>query len=593
MRAKGEHVQRSLIRVILAEFEQADEYGKHLLVLLINKMAASGTFSSVAISGITRFRRAVKKVQQRDRVQRNMRAAREEAERKAAELAAGPPLGVSVKPNAVLGVTIMQGVFAPDANGRWGEVLVDPDYADDTKLRYMDDGTESEYMKQHTLGKAVRSTDDLIVNWPAEPEPVPEPSPEYIDMMHREAAKGKTLHTVLEWLTGAHYDFAQAVKALDELCTKSTHMRDEIAGSVATAHIVQYSARHLADAVQACKIKDDPEQHNIWDASPHNLSDEQKVERAEHAVFKTIWAAMRHRRKLFGHELTDIHSIFDAVDVDKSGKLSYEEFQVAMRRLDLGLSDEQLKDVFDITDQNNEGTIDYAEFAEELHLRHATPRQTYAHRMACILRLLTTQSMGRLVQSAGIAAVDSLAQDATTCHMLVQLEAMGILVDLQDAGDITPYWSDPERGNIASHARIALSSLFVHVRTPVTVKNTMSGLLEMVQANRKLFTDKDKDKSRTFKAAGWVNALVSMDSLGLLKAGNVGRDEAINVLAGVNLRERSRAKKDMRLPNERTGDEEMASINLAGPTAGAIGLTLNIIKKLTGQDIVFEFPVQE
>jgi hypothetical protein len=578
-----EHVQRALIRTILAEFEHADEYGRHKLVVLIDKLASAGTFSTVAVSGgKAQFKRAARQVIQRVRVQRKLQAAREEAARAAAELAAGPPLGVSIKPNAIVGVTIMKGVFAPDADGRWGEILADPDYAGDTKLRYIDDGTESDYIKQHDLGKAVRSRDDLIENWPPEPEPVPAPGPEYMDMLKRESAKGESLQTVIEWLAGAPYDFVFAVKALDGLCAGPLHIKEEIGSSPSTAIMIQCSAKILSDAIQACKVEDHAEHHNIWDdKANHMRGDEEEVQRAEHAVFKTIWSAMRHRRKPFGHELADIKATFDAVNSDNSGWVSLQEFQVAMKRLDLGLSDEQLQVVFDASDKSHDGKLQYAEFAEELHLRHATPLQTYAHRVACLLRLLTTQGMGRLVQSAGIAAIVCLAEDPKTCSILVQLGAMDILVDMQKSGDVTPYWSDISCGNIASHARIALSSLLAHMRTPDTVFSITSGLLALVTSNKQLFTGKDKAAHRVFRAAGWTNALIAIDSLELLKAGNVGEKEAVDVLAGVNLPgERPHKKKGTRLPNERTDERT----DQAGRAAGAIGLMLNVIKRLTGND---------
>lgn len=564
------------------EFEHADESGKHKLAVLIGKLASAGTFSTVAVcGGKAQFKKAARQVIQRVRVQRNLQAAREEAARVAAELAAGPPLGVSIKPNAIVGVTIMKGVFAPDADGRWGEVLSDPDYADDTKLRYIDDGTESDYIKQHVLGKAVRRRDDLIENWPPEPEPIPAPGPEYMDMMMRESAKGASLQTVIEWLVGAPYDFVLAVKALDGLCAGSPHIKEEIGSSVSTAMVVQCAAKILSDAVQACRVENHVELHQIWEDNTYHMNDEEQLERAERAVFKTIWSAMRHHRKLFGHEVADIKATFDAVDSDNTGSVSLQEFQVAMKRLDLGLSDEQLQVVFDASDKSHDGRLQYAEFAEQLHLRHATPLQTYAHRVACLLRLLTTEGMGRLVQSAGIAAIVCLAEDPKTCNILVQLGAMDILVDMQRFGDITPYWTDISCGNIASHARIALSSLLAHMRTPDTVCNIASGLLALVTSNKQLFTGKDKAAHRVFKSAGWTNALIAIDSLELLKAGNVGAKEAVDVLAGVNLPgERPHKKQSMRLPNERTDERT----DQAGRAAGAIGLMVNVIKRLTGND---------
>ena len=318
-------------------YTESDDFGKHQVVLLINKLATTGTFSpSYDPRPNQRFRKAGKKVLNRYRIQLELQEAAAAAGIHAAELAAGPPLGVSIKADAIVGVTIMKGVFCPDANGRWAEVLVDPDYADDTKLQYLDDGTESDYMKQHTLGKAVRSADDLIVNWPPVPEPPPEPKAEYVEAMHRESVKTKTLNTVMEWLAGEHLDFAQAVKSMDLLCAHSEHMKEEIAVSTATGKIVLYSARHLADAVQSCRVPDDTESHHIWEDSAHHLTDPQMLERAQHTAFKTIWSAMRHRRKLFGHELSDVKSVFDAVDTDGTGKISVVEFSAAMKRLDLG-----------------------------------------------------------------------------------------------------------------------------------------------------------------------------------------------------------------------------------------------------------------
>ena len=216
--------------------------------------------------------------------------------------------------------------------------------------------------------------------------------------MYQKNENFAALETVMEWLAGEHFHFANAVKSMDLLCAHAPHMKDEIAGSSATGKIVLYSARHLAAAVQSCKVANDPESHHIWEDSAHHQTDPEMLERAEYSTFKTIWSAMRHRRKLFGHKLSDVKSVFDAADTDGTGKLSFDEFAAAMKRLDLGLTEEQLQEVFDATDLDGSGKLNYAEFAEELHLRHATPRQTYAHRMACLLRLLTTMSMGRLVQ---------------------------------------------------------------------------------------------------------------------------------------------------------------------------------------------------
>jgi hypothetical protein len=103
-------------------YTESDDFGKHQVVLLINKLATTGTFSpSYDPRPNQRFRKAGKKVLNRYRIQLELQEAAAAAAIHAAELAAGPPLGVSIKADAIVGVTIMKGVFCPDANGRWAE----------------------------------------------------------------------------------------------------------------------------------------------------------------------------------------------------------------------------------------------------------------------------------------------------------------------------------------------------------------------------------------------------------------------------------------------------------------------------------------
>eukprot|EP01048_Picozoa_sp_COSAG05_P019659 COSAG05_NODE_3140_length_2291_cov_23.235401_1_plen_331_part_10 len=76
----------------------------------------------------------------------------------------GYPSSVSIKDGAETGVDVKQGAFAA-VDGRWGEVTQDPDSGNDVKLRWLDDGTESNYTKANKLNPVVTSRVDLVENY--------------------------------------------------------------------------------------------------------------------------------------------------------------------------------------------------------------------------------------------------------------------------------------------------------------------------------------------------------------------------------------------------------------------------------------------
>ena len=86
------------------------------------------------------------------------------------------------------------------------------------------------------------------------------------------------------------------------------------------------------------------------------------------SIFRAIGDAMRHHRTVFNHDLMTTHSAFSAFDRDGSGEINLQEFEAAMRRLDIPLSGDQLRQIFETFDANDNGTIEYTEFAQELHL---------------------------------------------------------------------------------------------------------------------------------------------------------------------------------------------------------------------------------
>ena len=57
---------------------------------------------------------------------------------------------------------VRKGVYGA-FSGRWGEVLADPDSDEEVKLRWLDDGEESEEVKASRLSPVVVSLSDLVL----------------------------------------------------------------------------------------------------------------------------------------------------------------------------------------------------------------------------------------------------------------------------------------------------------------------------------------------------------------------------------------------------------------------------------------------
>lgn len=57
-----------------------------------------------------------------------------------------------------------------------------------------------------------------------------------------------------------------------------------------------------------------------------------------------------------------LSNMFHATDVDNSGSLSFDEFQVLMEKIDLGITSQELRFVISEADENADGVVDYEEF---------------------------------------------------------------------------------------------------------------------------------------------------------------------------------------------------------------------------------------
>ena len=73
-------------------------------------------------------------------------------------------------------------------------------------------------------------------------------------------------------------------------------------------------------------------------------------------------SAIRSKRSLGGKKLKDIKSVFQAIDKDGSGDLDHQEFTLAMDRLGLGLSQDQITQCIEVLDKDNDGEVSYDEF---------------------------------------------------------------------------------------------------------------------------------------------------------------------------------------------------------------------------------------
>ena len=96
------------------------------------------------------------------------------------------------------------------------------------------------------------------------------------------------------------------------------------------------------------------------------LTAEEKQHRANDQISNVINQLIRGRRQLFGTILRDAETTFKAMDKDGSGALDYVEFAGAMKRLGLGLKEEQTMELAKMMDADGDGEIDCEEFVSAL-----------------------------------------------------------------------------------------------------------------------------------------------------------------------------------------------------------------------------------
>lgn len=84
-------------------------------------------------------------------------------------------------------------------------------------------------------------------------------------------------------------------------------------------------------------------------------------------LFGSIRKALKPGRKLYGKDIPDGLSLFDAMDKDGDGSVDHDEFHVALKRLGLGITPQQVTQMLAVLDNNGDGSVTCAEFMYHLH----------------------------------------------------------------------------------------------------------------------------------------------------------------------------------------------------------------------------------
>eukprot|EP01046_Picozoa_sp_COSAG06_P024576 COSAG06_NODE_2011_length_7849_cov_3.030581_1_plen_849_part_00 len=98
------------------------------------------------------------------------------------------------------------------------------------------------------------------------------------------------------------------------------------------------------------------------------LSEEEKRAREVENIFRVIRQEMGQDRTIYGQKLGDARHTFGLMDRDGNGFLSRDEFAMALKRMDFGLTDAQQTEVLDAVDTDGSGTVEYGEFLAQLQV---------------------------------------------------------------------------------------------------------------------------------------------------------------------------------------------------------------------------------
>ena len=85
-------------------------------------------------------------------------------------------------------------------------------------------------------------------------------------------------------------------------------------------------------------------------------------------VVRQLLQAVQHGRSLYGRRITKISEFFDAMDQDGNGMVNRDEFHRSLRRLGIGITNEQVDGIMAVVDEDHSGRLDKREFMDALRL---------------------------------------------------------------------------------------------------------------------------------------------------------------------------------------------------------------------------------
>ncbi|KAF8077163.1 hypothetical protein N665_1058s0001, partial [Sinapis alba] len=79
-------------------------------------------------------------------------------------------------------------------------------------------------------------------------------------------------------------------------------------------------------------------------------------------------------------EIKSLKAMFESMDTDKSGSITYEELKTGLNRLGSKLPEAEVKQLMEAADVDGNGTIDYTEFITATMHRHRLERDEHLHK---------------------------------------------------------------------------------------------------------------------------------------------------------------------------------------------------------------------
>ena len=105
------------------------------------------------------------------------------------------------------------------------------------------------------------------------------------------------------------------------------------------------------------------------------LTTEERQQREADQISYVLNNMISGKRKLYGAMMRDAKSAFEAIDKDGSGSLDYSEFAAFLKRLGLGLREEQTVELATLMDADGSGEIDCDEFVAALEAADKRARE--------------------------------------------------------------------------------------------------------------------------------------------------------------------------------------------------------------------------